>query len=68
MLQVFLPKDPLAFSYAAYHGFGGMDVQLVHYVGSAHPLESHTVSSFGGDWGLRAAHSWNHVRPMISHI
>ena len=56
MLQVFLPKAPLAFSYASYHGIGGIDVPLVHFVGFAHQPGFSSLSSFGGDFGLRVVH------------
>jgi Zn-dependent protease with chaperone function len=69
MLQVYLPKAPLAFSYASYHGFGGVDVQVVHFVGFAHPPGLRPLASVGGDLGLRTAHLYRcHPSGTISHI
>jgi Zn-dependent protease with chaperone function len=69
MLQVFIPKAPLAFSHASYDSFGGMNALAVHSVGFAHPIGFRSVSSFGGDSGLRAVHlSQCHLPHMISHI
>jgi hypothetical protein len=69
MLQVFLPKAPLAFSYASYNGYGGMNALVAHSVGFAHPNGFRTVSSLGGDLGIRAVHLLRcHLPHMISHI
>lgn len=69
MLQVFLPKAPLAFSYATYHSFGGTNALVSHSVGFAHPHGFGSVSSFGGDPGLRAVQlSRCYLPHTISHI
>lgn len=53
MLQVFLPKAPLAFSYASHHGLGGMNAMVAHSVEFAHPIGFRSISSCGGDPGLQ---------------
>ena len=69
MLLVFLPKAPLAFNYTSYNGFGGQNTQVPNFVGFAHQPGFHSISSFGGDSGLRAAHlSRCHLPHTISHI